>query len=327
VTNNAKGVAGVAHGAKIVPVRVLGTCGGYDSDIAAGMVWAAGGAVDGVPTNANPAEVLNLSLGGNGACGPTMQNAIDQATSLGSTIVVAAGNANTDAASQSPANCIGVIAVASTTSTGARSSFSNYGSQIGIAAPGSNILSTLNSGTTTPGSEAYANFSGTSMAAPHVAGVVALMQAAADTPKSPAQIEALLKSTATPFPAIPSQPIGPGIVNAKAAVDAVRPLPPANSLIRGMAKTGLEGAASAWLDFTMTVPAGATNLQFDLSPNSGDGDADLYVKFGSQPTETSYDCRPYRAASVVETCTFAANKRAPTTCACTTSRESQGSRA
>jgi serine protease len=303
VTNNAKGVAGVAHGAKIVPVRVLGTCGGYDSDIAAGMVWAAGGTVDGVPANANPAEVLNLSLGGNGACGPTMQNAIDQATSLGSTIVVAAGNANTDVASHSPANCIGVIAVASTTSTGERRASSNYGSLVDIAAPGSDILSTLNTGTTSPGSETYASYSGTSMATPHVAGVVALMQAVAETPKNYMQIGLLLQSTATPFPATPSQPIGPGIVNAKAAVDAVRPRP-AITLFPGVAKTEPTVGMSAWLNFTMTVPAGATNLQFELSSAIGDGD--MYVKFGSQPTETDYDCRPSTGGSKPETCTFAA---------------------
>src|SRR5690606_31257016 len=75
VTNNAKGVAGTAFGARILPVRVLGTCGGYDSDIADAIVWAAGGSVSGVPTNANPAEVINLSLGGGGACGRTSQNA------------------------------------------------------------------------------------------------------------------------------------------------------------------------------------------------------------------------------------------------------------
>ncbi len=152
VTNNAKGVAGVAYGAKIVPVRVLGTCGGYDSDIADAIIWASGGTVSGVPANANPAEVINLSLGGSGACGTTTQNAINGAVGRGTTLVIAAGNDNVNVSNASPANCANVIAVASITSTGARSSFSNYGSLIDIAAPGSNILSTLNSGSTTPGS-------------------------------------------------------------------------------------------------------------------------------------------------------------------------------
>ncbi|HZF97566.1 MAG TPA: S8 family peptidase, partial [Pseudoxanthomonas sp.] len=221
VTNNANGVAGTAFNAKVVPVRVLGRCGGYDSDIADAIIWSSGGSVSGIPANANPAEVINLSLGGSGACGSAMQSAINGAVGRGSTLVIAAGNSNVNVSNASPANCNNVVAVASTTSTGARSSFSNYGALIDVAAPGSEILSTLNSGTQGPGSENYASYSGTSMAAPHVAGVVALIQSASATPKTPAQVEALLKSTARAFPSTPSQPIGSGIVNAKAAVDAV----------------------------------------------------------------------------------------------------------
>ena len=220
VTNNAKGVAGTAFNAKVVPVRVLGRCGGYDSDIADAVTWASGGGISGIPANANPAEVINLSLGGSGACGNAMQSAINGAVGRGSTLVIAAGNSNVNVSNASPANCNNVVAVASTTSTGARSSFSNYGTLIDVAAPGSGILSTLNSGTQGPGSESYASYNGTSMAAPHVAGVVALIQSASATPKTPAQVEALLKSTARAFPSTPSQPIGSGIVNAKAAVDA-----------------------------------------------------------------------------------------------------------
>ena len=220
VTNNAKGVAGVAYGAKIVPVRVLGKCGGYDSDIADAIIWASGGTVSGVPANPNPAEVINLSLGGSGACGSTTQSAINGAVSRGTTLVIAAGNDNTNVSNASPANCNNVVAVGSITSTGARSSFSNYGALVDIAAPGSSILSTLNAGARTPGAETYASYSGTSMATPHVAGVVALIQSVSNPAKTPAQIEALLKSSARAFPSTPSQPIGAGIVNAKAAVDA-----------------------------------------------------------------------------------------------------------
>src|SRR5207342_3925393 len=101
VTNNAKGVAGVAYGAKIVPARVLGTCGGYDSDIADAMIWASGGTVSGVPANANPAEVINLSLGGTGACSSTTQAAINSAVSRGTTLAIAAGNDNTNVSNRS----------------------------------------------------------------------------------------------------------------------------------------------------------------------------------------------------------------------------------
>jgi len=306
VTNNAKGVAGMAYNAKIVPVRVLGTCGGYDSDIADAMIWASGGTVSGVPANANPAEVINLSLGGSGACGATSQAAINSAVSRGTTLVIAAGNDNANVSGSSPANCLNVVAVGATTSTGARSSFSNYGVGVDVAAPGSTIMSTMNAGTTSPGAESYVNYSGTSMATPHVAGIVALMQAVATTPKTPAEIESLLKSTARAFPVTQTQLNGSGIANAKNAVDAVNGTPPpptGGTLTKGVAATGLSAATGAYVKYTMAVPAGSTNLTFTMS--GGTGDADMYVRFGSEPTDTTYTCRPYLSGNA-ETCTIAA---------------------
>ena len=307
VTNNAKGVAGMAYNAKIVPVRVLGKGGGYDSDIADAIIWASGGSVSGVPANANPAEAINLSLGGSGACGTTSQAAINSAVSRGTTLVIAAGNDNANVSGSSPANCANVVAVGSTTSTGARSSFSNYGTGVDVAGPGSSILSTLNAGTAGPGAESYATYSGTSMATPHVAGIVALMQSVATTPKTPAEIESLLKSTARAFPVAQTQLNGAGIVNARTAVDAVNgttPPPPTDgTLTKGVAVTGLSAATGAYVKYTMVVPAGSTNLTFTTS--GGTGDADMYVKFGSAPTDSVYDCRPYTSGNA-ETCTFAA---------------------
>ncbi|MET3602871.1 serine protease [Sphaerotilus sulfidivorans] len=220
VTNNGLGVAGVAPSARIVPVRVLGTCGGYTSDIAAGVVWASGGTVSGVPANAYPARVLNLSLGGSGACGTTMQNAINSARSRSAMLVIAAGNSNINASNASPANCAGVITVGATTRTGARASFSNYGSVVDVAAPGAGILSTLNAGSTVPGADSYASYNGTSMATPHVAGVAALMLAK-NAALTPDQVESMLKSSARAFPVSPgtTTTIGTGIVDAKKAVD------------------------------------------------------------------------------------------------------------
>ena len=304
VTNNSKGVAGTAFNAKVVPARVLGTCGGYTSDIADAIVWTSGGSVSGVPANANPAEVINMSLGGGGACGSTTQSAINGAVSRGTTVVVAAGNDNANVANYNPGNCNNVVSVASTTSTGARSSFSNYGSLIDLAAPGSSIMSTLNNGSTNPGSESYASYSGTSMAAPHIAGVVALMQSAASTPLTPANVESLLKSTARAFPSTPSQPIGAGIVNAKAAVDAAgggTPPPPDGDLEDGVPVGNISGASGSTQFWTMVVPAGASNLSFQIS--GGSGDADMYVNFGTAPTTSSYDCRPYLNGNN-ETCSF-----------------------
>jgi serine protease len=226
VTNNANGVAGVAYGAKVVPVRVLGTCGGYTSDIADGIIWASGGTVSGVPANANPAKIVSMSLGGQSACGSTTQNAINSARSRGTVVIVAAGNETQNASNVSPANCSGVVVVAAVTRAGGRTWYSNFGSVVDIAAPGgdltttfaNDILSTLNAGTTIPGADSYALYAGTSMATPHVAGIAALMLQA-NPALTPDQIESLLKSTSRAFPATCSQ-CGSGIVNAAAAVAA-----------------------------------------------------------------------------------------------------------
>lgn len=309
VTNNAKGVAGVAFGAKVQHVRVLGRGGGYTSDIADGIIWASGGTVSGVPANPTPAEVINMSLGGSGACGTTTQNAINGAVARGTTVVVAAGNSNANVSNFNPGNCNNVISVAATTNTGARASFSNYGTLIDISAPGANILSTLNTGTQGPGSESYAFYSGTSMAAPHVAGIVALMQAVAT--KTPAEIESIIKSTARPLPGACSGGCGAGIIDANAAVIAAQgtapppppPPPTGGVLTKGVAATGLGASTGNSLNYTMVVPAGATNLTFTMS--GGTGDADLYVRFGSAPTDTTYTCRPYLSGNN-ETCTIAA---------------------
>jgi serine protease len=304
LTNNAKGVAGTAFNAKVMPLRVLGRCGGYDSDIADAIIWASGGTVSGVPTNTNPAEVINLSLGGSGPCDPTTQAAINTAVANGTTLAIAAGNDNINVSDASPANCANVISVASITSTGQRSSFSNYGSLIDIAAPGSSILSTLNSGATSPSTESYASYNGTSMATPHVAGVVALIQSKATTPLTPAAVEALIKANYRPFPVTPTQTIGPGILDAKKSVDAVGGGGGGGgtALTNGVAKTGLAASTGASLNYTMAVPAGSTGLKFVMS--GGTGDADMYVKFGSAPTDSSYDCRPYVGGNA-ETCNIA----------------------
>jgi serine protease len=226
VTNNVAGVAGTAFGAKVMPVRALGTCGGFTSDIADGIIWASGGSVPGVPSlsASNAADVINMSLGGGGACDATTQAAVDSAVSRGTTVVVAAGNSNADSANFSPASCSNLINVASVTSASSRSSFSNFGSLIDVSGPGSGIRSTMNSGTTTPGNETYVDYSGTSMASPHVAGTVALIQsrraALGLAPFTPAEVEASLKSTAYALAGSCSGGCGAGIINAKAAVDA-----------------------------------------------------------------------------------------------------------
>jgi serine protease len=299
-TNNSSGVAGVAFNAKIVPARVLGKCGGYTSDIADAIIWVSGGSVSGVPANANPAKVINISLGGSGACDTTTQSAINSARSRGASVIVAAGNENQNASNSSPANCSGVVTVASVNRSGGRSYFSNFGSTVEVAAPGGDIrvssangiLSTLNTGTTTPGSDTYAFYQGTSMATPHVVGVVALMLSAKPT-LTPDQVTSILQSTARPFPATCSQ-CGSGIVNASAAVDAAiggsTPPPPGSinetepnnstsaSQLISTANTTVNGTMASGSDtdyYRLTLPAGRT-LTATLTPN-GSSDYDLYV--------------------------------------------------
>ncbi|ASK99837.1 S8 family peptidase [Xanthomonas citri] len=304
VTNNTTGVAGTAFNAKVVPVRVLGRCGGSLSDIADAIIWASGGTVSGVPANPNAAEVINMSLGGGGTCSSTMQSAINGAVSRGTTVVAAAGNSAANVSGSLPANCANVIAVAATTSAGAKASYSNYGSGIDVSAPGSGILSTLNSGTTTPGNASYASYNGTSMAAPHVAGVVALVQSVAPTTLTPAAMETLLKNTARALPGACSGGCGAGIVDADAAVTAAIAGSSGgggtgNTLTNGTPVTGLGAATGAELNYTITVPAGSGTLT--VTTSGGSGDADLYVRAGSAPTDTVYACRPYLDGNA-ETC-------------------------
>jgi serine protease len=298
VTNNSSGVAGVAFNAKVVPARVLGKCGGYTSDIADAIVWTSGGTVTGVPANANPAKVLSISLGGGGSCGATTQNAINSARSRGASVIVAAGNSNANSANFSPANCSGVVTVAATGRNGGKASYSNFGATVEVAAPGgsggaNSVLSTLNAGQQGPGADSYALYNGTSMATPHVSGVVALMLSAKST-LTPDEVTSILQSTARPFPATCSQ-CGSGIVNANAAVDAalgtVPPVDPpgtiaevesnntrATSQVIGTDNTTVNGAMGSSSDtdyYRVSLPAGRT-LVSTLTPNSS-SDYDLFV--------------------------------------------------
>lgn len=309
VTNNNLGVAGVAYNSKVVPVRVLGKCGGYTSDIADGIIWASGGTVSGVPANANPAKVINMSLGGSGACDSTTQAAINSARSRGTVIVVASGNDNANANNFNPGNCTGVVNVAATNRSGGRAYYSNFGTSIDVAAPGgamnsandsNGVLSTYNTGTTTPGSDSYGYSQGTSMAAPHVAGVAALILQKKPT-ATPDEVESILKTTTRAFPATCTN-CGTGIVDAAAAVTKATGTGTGTGTTPVTTTTNnISVAASQWRYYTIAVPAGQTNLTINIS--GGTGDADLYVRRGANPTTTTYDCRPYRTGNT-ESCSF-----------------------
>jgi serine protease len=323
LTNNGSGVAGIAYGAKIVPVRVLGKCGGYTSDIADGIVWASGGTVSGVPAIAARAQVINMSLGGSGTCDTTTQNAINGARARGTVVVVAAGNESTNASSSSPANCSGVITVAATNRSGGRASYSNYGTIVDVAAPGGDsgaaILSTLNAGTKGPGADSYASYMGTSMATPHVAGVVALMLAKNGS-LTPDDVEARLKSSARAFPASCSG-CGGGIVDASAAVDAAagtgsgggtgttaaeaesnNTISTANSVtVSGTTVNGTMSSSSDNDYFVVQVPAGKT-LTATLTPNStSDYDLAIYNSAGTSLATSTNGTGTVDSASVSNT--------------------------
>ncbi|MEA3151528.1 MAG: serine protease, partial [Gammaproteobacteria bacterium] len=138
LTDNAVGIAGMTWNPYLLPVRALGKCGGYDSDIVAGMQWAAGLSVTGVPDNPYPADIINLSLGGNGSCPAVYKDAVSTLTGMGVLIVASAGNES--GAVDAPGNCAGVLAVAGLRNIGTKVGYSSLGPEVGVAAPAGNCL-------------------------------------------------------------------------------------------------------------------------------------------------------------------------------------------
>jgi serine protease len=257
--SNSIGVAGVAPNVKIQPVRALGSDGGNSSDLIAALRWAAGIHVAGVPDNKTPAQVVNLSMGTDsytpcrlrGQTTGATEVALAELKAAGITVISAAGNFNVPANESYPGNCYPTINVGATAFSGDRASYSNYSvldtglnQMVGvdISAPGGDskfpgdspagtngkIVSTLNDGKTAPGSPIYRGEEGTSMAAPVVAGVVALIYSVKPGITFD-QVWEVIKSTVTKFPAGSTCEVkgicGAGIVNAGAAVAAAAALP------------------------------------------------------------------------------------------------------
>ena len=217
LTNNATGIAGLTWSGQILPVRVLGKCGGIDSDIITGMLWAAGVPVSGAPTNPTPAKIINMSLGGTGTCPQSYVDAITQVVAMGVVVVVSAGNEGGPV--DTPANCAGVAGVAGLRHAGTKVGFSSLGPEIALGAPAGNCVNTqitaatpciysigttTNSGTTSPATNTYTDQVndpnlGTSFAAPIVSGIAALM-ASVNSHLNSCQLIARLQEGSQPFP-------------------------------------------------------------------------------------------------------------------------------
>jgi serine protease len=212
LTDNSVGIAGMTRYPYLLPVRALGKCGGYDSDIITGVQWAAGMSVTGVPDNPYPADIVNLSLGGSGSCPTAYADAITAVNALGVLVVASAGNESGPV--DAPANCAGVLGVAGLRNVGTKVGYSSLGAQVGIGAPAGNCVNssgaclksidtTTNTGLTTPAANTYTDQTnlnlGTSFSAPIVSGIAALMRAV-NANLTPAQLIARIESSATAFP-------------------------------------------------------------------------------------------------------------------------------
>ena len=327
-SNNGVGVTGVDWNAKILPVRVMGSGGGAWGDIIDGLLWASGSSVDEVPTNANPADVINLSLGGSGACDESFQALLDF-VSIDTIVVVAAGNSNANASDFAPAGCAGVITVGATDVADERSWFSNYGSRIDVMAPGGDISEDLDDdgfpdGVLSLGYTSTFNYSylqGTSMAAPHVAGVVALMKAI-DPTVDTATALAALRASATPLsdaacngygpdsgPSLTSLDCGAGLINAALALSYIEAgeIPNQPGALLRFAPSALEfGATTTRIDFSVTNISGST-LDWSLTnylpatDNPGTIDAAAFiVPTGSPNVGTLLDGESVNTAIVID---------------------------
>lgn len=202
---------GIAPESRILPVRIMGRCGGNTADVAAGLLWAVGESVPGVPDNPNPARIVNVSLSGAAArCPLALQTAIDIARERGAIVVTAAGSSARNTVGATPANCDGVLVVGSTDKYGKRSPTSNYGVEVTLSALGGDmstgerdgIFTTTNAGRYRPRAADYGFYQGSSAAAARVSGALAVL-AARHPEASPEELQDMLLTNVVPF--VPGQ--------------------------------------------------------------------------------------------------------------------------
>jgi serine protease len=204
-----EGIFSVNWNAAVLPIRVLGKCGGFSTDLADGIRWAAGLNVPGAPANPFPARVINLSLGAEGACVSSIEGAaITAARQAGALVVVAAGN---DGGSvDSPANCPGAFGVAAIDQEGLKANYSNFGSTIQLSAPGGDgafpIWSASNTGINGPLTNTYNTKIGTSFSSPMVAAAASLYWSL-NPAASVAAVENALKASSRPFLTLGNRPV------------------------------------------------------------------------------------------------------------------------
>ncbi|GGG62208.1 hypothetical protein GCM10011374_26700 [Kocuria dechangensis] len=290
--DNGTGTVGVAPDAGLFSIRALGACNnGSLVDVVEGLSWMSGG-----PELRDPrfpaeraADVINLSLGLAGECHPWLQETIDHATARGVTIVAAAGNDGVDASRSAPGNCRNVITVGAVTQSGSRAAFSNYGPAVDVYAPGQEILSSWNTGAQAPGEATVGMMSGTSMAAPYVAGVVALLKEQ-DRSMTPAEIEAQLKRSADSVNGLP-------VLDPAEAVSTARPPAPFADISAGqqfyaeMVWVAERGISTGWTE------ADGSRTYRALSPVNRDAMAAFLYRMAGSPAYTAPPVSPFKDVS------------------------------
>lgn len=175
---------GIAPNSRILPIRIMGRCGGNTADVAAGILWAAGEQIPDIPVNPNPATIINVSLAGAAPrCPLSLQTAIDVAREKGAVVVAAAGSSARDTIAVTPANCTGVVVVGAVDIDGERAPTSNFGDEVTLSALGGDmstgerngIFTTTNSGRYRPQKPAMGYYQSSSAAAARVSGALAIL--------------------------------------------------------------------------------------------------------------------------------------------------------